>query len=247
MSTPKVIKSLQHPLVKHLVKLRSNKRYRNQHRRLLVSSSTIINEIASRTPVHTLLITGDRPMYSGLTSGTIHHVSPEILKKVSGLSTPTDCVAEVDLPPPTDLTHCSRLLVLDRLADPGNVGTLARTALALGWDGLFLTDKTADLFNDKALRASRAALFKLPYHSGAPHTLLQHFEVFVADTEGIPVQAIAAPSKLALVLSSEAHGPDPSILNLGKRITIPMAGEMESLNVAIAGGILAFCLKPVKL
>lgn len=246
MSPPNIIKSLQHPLVKHLVKLRTNKQYREEQGRLVISSETLVKEVSQRTPIHTLLCNSDKMMYSGFTPDSVYHVSPEILKKISGLSTSADCIAEVDLPPPSDLTNCSRLLVLDRLTDPGNVGTLARTALALGWDGLFLTDQTADPFNDKALRASRAALFNLPYASGSLNGLLDNFDLFIADTEGTPIQMVTPPPKLALVLSSEAHGPDEALAQLGQRITIPMKGEMESLNVAIAGGILAFCLKPVK-
>ncbi len=242
MSPPNVIKSLQHPLVKHLVKLRTNKRYRGEQGRLIISSETLVKEVAQQTSIHTLLLNQEVKTYSGFTPTYTFYTSPEVLKKISGLSTPTDCIAEVDLPPPSDLTHCTRLLILDRLTDPGNVGTLARTALALGWDGLFLTDETADPFNDKALRASRAALFNLPYSHGSLDGLLQNFDVFIADTEGTPIQAVTPPPKLALVLSSEAHGPSEAIARLGKRVTIPMSGEMESLNVAIAGGILTFCL-----
>ena len=246
MSTPNVIKSLQHPLVKHLVKVRTNKRYRAEQGRLVISSGTVVREIARHTPIRTLLLPHDQEVYSGFTPEKIYHVSPEILKKVSGLATPTDCIAEVDFPEPSNLGDCSRLLVLDRLADPGNVGTLARTALALGWDGLFITDQTADPFNDKAVRASRGAVLILPLRQGSAaelqDLLASGFETFIADTDGTPVKSVTPPQKLALVLSSEAHGPDKAIARLGERVTVPMPGEMESLNVAIAGGILTFCL-----
>lgn len=246
MSTPKVIKSLQHPLVKHLVKLRSQKKYREATGRLLITSSTLIHEVAKHRPIRMLLRQEKSPMYSGFTPDEEVMALPEILKKISGLETSIDWAAEVDLPTAADLSSCKRLLVLDRLADPGNVGTLARTALALGWDGLFLTEGTADLFNDKALRAARAAPLILPYARGTQEQLLEllagGFSALIADTSGTPIQKLAHPQKLALILSSEAHGPDPALEAVGRSVTIPMPGQMESLNVAIAGAILTYSL-----
>jgi RNA methyltransferase, TrmH family len=246
MTSPQVIKSLQHPLVKHLVKLRTSKRYRRGEGRIVLCSSKLVAEAAPRTTIHSLLFSEESAMYSRFTPQQIFRVPPEILKKISGLGSATDCIAEIDLPSPSPLDNCSRLLVLDRLNDPGNVGTLARTALALGWDGLFLTEGTADPFNDKALRASRGAFLTLPYQEGAvadlKALLAADRKVYIADTHGTPIDLIVKPERLALILSSEAHGPDAAIAQLGERITIPMPGKMESLNVAIAGGILTFCL-----
>ena len=212
------IQSLQHPLVKHLTKLRKNRRYRESENSCLVSSSKIIREIDQEPKS---LING----------------SPEVLAKISGLKSPPDMVAEYALPDQQSLEGKERLLILDGIQDPGNLGTLIRTALAMGWDGLFLTPTCCDPFNEKALQASRGAIFRLPYQIGKNPP--KGYSFLIAQP-GAPLGKAEGP--VALVLGSEGQGPSKEIAQLGDPIGIPMPGEFESLNVAVAGAILIFCL-----
>ena len=102
-------------------------------------------------------------MSSRFTSALSYIASPAILEKASGLTTTTDLVAEVGLPAQQSLNSYPSIVVLNQVNDPGNVGTLVRTALAMGWDGVFLLEGTADPFNDKALRAAQTRLSDWPF------------------------------------------------------------------------------------
>ncbi|MBS0615292.1 MAG: RNA methyltransferase [Verrucomicrobia bacterium] len=237
---PRKITSLQHPLVKRLVKIRLDKEARQQEKSVLVVGLKMVEELS---PVKTLII--DRP-YPQLSGRQVFEATPEILKKITGLSSPEGVAAEVDLPSDADLSSAHYLLVLDGVSDPGNVGTLLRTALALGWEGVFLTPGSADPFNEKALRAAKGATFRLPLCHGTVEELKAMWKgkFYVADLQGSAPAAATPP--LALILGSEAHGPSQELKKIATSVSIPMPGSMESLNVAIAGGILMYILSPPK-
>jgi RNA methyltransferase, TrmH family len=108
--------------------------------------------------------------------------TPAVLKKIIGLETDDLVAAEVALPESSSLAGAKKIIVLERLSDPGNVGTILRTALALGWDGAFITPGTADPFNDKALRAARGAPLFLPLRFGTIEEL--KMPLYIADVHG---------------------------------------------------------------
>ncbi len=238
---PRKITSLQHPLVKRLVKIRLDKEARLAEQSVLIAGIKLVEEIARDLPLK-ILIT-DKP-YPHLQAKEVFEATPEILKKITGLSTPEGIAAEVALPQNADLHKARYILALDNVSDPGNVGTLLRTALALGWEGVFLLPGTADPFNEKALRAAKGATFRLPLAQGGMEELKKVCagkKIFVADLAGNAPQP--TPSPLVLVLGSEAHGPSQELKKMGTPISIPMPGAMESLNVAIAGAILMYNMK----
>ncbi|HEU5357482.1 MAG TPA: RNA methyltransferase [Gemmatimonadales bacterium] len=137
------------------------------------------------------------------------------------------------------------VLVLDGVQDPGNVGTIARTALALGAAGLVALPGTADLLNPKALRGSMGALFRLPAVHAADAECLDWLTaggvaLWVTDANGEDIRRIGPPTApVALVLGNEGAGIRADLLAAGmRRVSIPIAQEAESLNVAVAAGIL---------
>ncbi len=239
------IKSLQNPLIKHLARLRKNRKYREQQRSVLLTERKIIQEIASTIPPKTALATHEELL---IPADHAYLVSEEILKKITALPAPEGIVAEFPLPEPATLKGKRWILALDGLSDPGNLGTLLRTALALGWEGVFLLPTCVDPFNEKALRASRGSIFRLPFRQGTwkeLQTLAQENQLspYIADIEGEKLENSPHEKKIVLLLSSEAHGLSPEATKWGQRVTIPMPGEMESLNVAVAGGILMHHLR----
>jgi TrmH family RNA methyltransferase len=236
------ITSLQHPLVKKWVSLRSDKRYREENQRLLIVGKNQIEELASEIEIHSLITLAP----SELAAKEHFIVDEPILKKITGLHAPDGFAAEVSVPKPIDLSHKKYLLVLDKIADPGNLGTLLRTAYALKWDGVIVTPNTVDLFNDKALRAGKGAIFRLPYAKLDQIEILsliqeRKFHSYTADTKGDPVGKCEFKEPLLLILSSEAKG--PSIWPNMKKITIPMQKKAESLNVAASGAILLYLMR----
>ena len=136
-------------------------------------------------------------------------------------------------------------LVLDAVQDPGNVGTMARSALAFGASGLLALPGTADLLNSKALRGSMGALFRLKSAHLTDAALLEwatagRVELWAADVGGEDVRKMKAPTgPVALVVGNEGAGVRKEIAAACvRRIAIPIAAAAESLNVAVAAGIL---------
>ncbi len=138
------------------------------------------------------------------------------------------------------------VLVLDGVQDPGNVGTVARTALALGAAGLVALPGTAELANPKVLRASMGALFRLPaLHLEAaalPGWLrATDTECWVAEAGGEPIGRGRPTRPVAIVLGNEGAGVHPEVAALAdRRVGIPLAPGAESLNVAAAAAILLY-------
>jgi TrmH family RNA methyltransferase len=239
------ITSLQHPLVKHLVKLRIDSSHRYECQALILEGVKPIQEVS--THITKLLYT---PAYASVAlslSGEKWQVTEAILQKISGMSSPEGIVAEIRMPPFVSLDNARHILALDGISDPGNMGTLLRTALALGWETIYFLPESCDPFNEKVLRAARGAHFKLTLAKGTALQLHQwvdkeRIQALLADIQGKAPEEVPMASRRLLVLGNEAHGASVEVRNFCQSVTIPMAGEMESLNVAIAGGILLYLL-----
>lgn len=248
----KTIASLQHPFVKHAVKLRQNRDYRYEHRLVGLEGVKIISEVCANIKAKSILTVEPELVPDGVKAEEIILVKPEIIQKISGALAPEGIMAFVEMPMPAKLQKCRRIIALDGVGDPGNVGTLLRTALALGWDGAFLLDGCADPYNDKALRAARGASFRLPTREGNWQELDQliktnRLKPFAADLEGVTPSDVSLDTPLLLVLGSEAHGLSSESRQRCQKVVIPMSGKMESLNVAVAGGILMYWLQVGKI
>lgn len=140
------------------------------------------------------------------------------------------------------------LLVLDGVQDPGNVGTLIRTAHALGADATIALPGTVDVWNAKVVRSAMGSLFRhhvLPASIGelSAFTRPQEVVLWAAHARGTDLRSLRRPPRLALVLGNEGAGVTPAVEALvSKRVALAMPGDAESLNVAVAGGILMYGL-----
>jgi RNA methyltransferase, TrmH family len=239
----KKILSLQHPQVLHWTQLFKTRSLREKSGTVLVSGEKLIRELAQDAPLKCLMTLEDHPE---IPASERFLVSESILKKITGLKSPDGFAAEILLPAPSDLSSCQNLLILDRIADPGNLGTLLRTAYALSWDGVAATPGTVDFFNDKAIRAALGATFRLPYAIESPETIASwKFSFYIGDIEGTPLAKASFQSPRALILGNEGQGISPWAQAIGKKIHIPMRKEAESLNVAAAGAILLYAMRPL--
>lgn len=239
----RTIVSLQHPLVKHLVKLRQNRDYRYEHHTLLVEGLKPVQEVCEHLKPKLLLALDESFIPPRCRDVECVIASEDVMQKISGMVHPEGLIAEMPMPVAPSFDKVHRLLVLDNISDPGNLGTLLRTALALGWQGAFVVGESCDPYNEKALRAARGATFRLPLRQGSWSELQQlvqrnELEPFVADLQGMPLQKIGLIKRPLLVLSNEAHGISNEAKTICQQISIPLSGRMESLNVAAAGAIL---------
>ena len=143
----------------------------------------------------------------------------------------------------------SRMLVLDSVQDPGNVGTLIRTAAGLGATATVALPGTVDLWNAKVVRSAMGAHF---LHS-AFHCTWDELRLFLdetrlplwgADTNGVPVERTSAPRRLALAVGNEGAGFSPHVRDACSHfVSLPLDPGVESLNVAVAAGILLYELR----
>lgn len=238
------ISSLQHPLVKHLVKLRHDSDYRYEQRSVVIEGLKPVYEL--RHLIKKLIYQNGVDLNFSTPEEWV--VTEAVMKKISGMQSSEGVIAEIEMPPFVSLNHLDTVLVLDGINDPGNMGTLLRTALALGWKGVYLLPNSCDPYNEKTIRAARGAHFKLPLAFGTVEDLItllktEHKQAFVADLDGIVPEACEITSHCWLVLGNEAHGASPELKKVCTKVTIPMPGNMESLNVGVAGGILMYTLK----
>jgi TrmH family RNA methyltransferase len=229
-----VITSLQAPLVKYAFKLVREAKFREETGELLIEGKTMIKEFKGEI-LH-LLFVEDFPLKAQKKTG----ITKEIAKKISTTASPEGIFAIVKKPLHKE-KPLSSLLVLEKISDPGNLGTLFRTAKSFLWDEIFLIGG-CDPFNDKCLRASKGAVFTIPFQEGSFEDAKKVIEKnkltpLLADISGAPFTSYLNEEKVALILGSEASGASFEMKEAFQKITIPISA-MESLNVAIAGGIL---------
>jgi TrmH family RNA methyltransferase len=141
------------------------------------------------------------------------------------------------------------VLLLDRIRDPGNLGLILRTAEAAGVDALFIARKSVELYNPKVVRASMGSIFRLPVFRDQdldaviPELQARGVTVYATHMDGTSYETVQPSQPWALLLGNEAFGVDPALsASADTLISVPMAAPVESLNVAIATGILLYHL-----
>lgn len=241
------ITSVQHPLVKHLVKLRLNRDYRYEHQSLLLEGITMVTEMRSKKKYKVIATVDEMLIPLGVEADEVILVNESVMNKISGVQSPEGIIAEIAMPESASLKGKRLLIAIDGVSDPGNLGTLLRSALALGWDGAFIVEGSCDPYNEKALRSARGATFRLPLAWGNwadLEKLIQENQLkpYVADLSGCPLSKMPKSDKILLVLSNEARGVSPAAKKVCKPITIEMPGDMESLNVSVAGSIMMYSI-----
>ena len=176
-----------------------------------------------------------------------YRVNEGIINKLSSVKNPEGVVAicsfmDNKLP----LKPYQKVIYLDHINDPGNMGTMIRTALGLGYDAVFVSKGSCDIYNDKVVASSKGAIFKMPIFEKELEELKKDYQIIVTslDDRSENVEDILNKKKspFALVFGNEAHGVEESVLALSDLLVkIPMK-DMDSLNVSIAAGIFMYLL-----
>jgi TrmH family RNA methyltransferase len=178
-------------------------------------------------------------------------VDEKVIRKMSDTEQPQGILAVIAQPKWTwsdlEVQPDHALLVLDGIQDPGNCGTILRTALAAGVRNVCLTEGTVDLYNPKVLRSTMGAIFSLKIVSHCQPEEITAFckehelPMVTADIEGDDLYQVDLPLPVALVVGNEGNGPSPIFRKPEvRRVTLPMSHEVESLNVAMATGIILY-------
>ncbi|HFI0794766.1 TPA: TrmH family RNA methyltransferase [Streptococcus suis] len=241
-----IIRSKSNNLVKQIKKLQQKKYRRSSY---LIEGWHLLEEAvkAGVSIEHVLVLEEYVDRVSQLEKVTV--VSPEIMQDLADSKSPQGVVAQLALPSqelPDQLK--GKFLVLEDVQDPGNVGTIIRTADAAGFDGVFLTDKSADIYNMKVLRSMQGSHFHLPIYrlpiEDILSTLKNNQVEILATTlssQSVDYREVSPEASFALVLGNEGQGISDFVAEEADQLVhITMPGQAESLNVAIAAGILVF-------
>ena len=180
----------------------------------------------------------------------VEEITTNLMKSLSDTETPQGIIAVLELPNLPDsnsqFTHSPNfILIPDQIRDPGNLGTLLRSAAAAGVQSIIIPPETTDAFAPKVLRAGMGAHFRLPIDSMTWDEIDQtvksaNLQVFLADMDGQPCWDVDLRQPLALIIGGEADGASQSARALAQKIKIPMNGDIESLNAGVAGSVLMF-------
>lgn len=249
-----MITSARNPKVQRLRALQEQAKRRKENGSFVVEGVRLAEEaLMSNWPVRTALITpalaaSDPNLVRALEArGVAEEVSASVMKSLSDTKTPQGVLLEVELRDTKLPDNVSFTLVLDAIADPGNLGTLLRTAAAADCDAVLLAPGCADAFAPKVLRSAMGAHFRQPILTmdwkTIERTVKEHrLQAYLAEAwQGEVYDHADFARPVALVLGGEASGASANVAALNpKQVQIPMPGRMESLNVATAGSILLF-------
>lgn len=248
-----IITSTQNPRIRALRSLRHAKA-RAEAGCYLVEGEKLCAEALRDAYVQTLLVDVEKQAHYAALIEKARDVilaPAHVVAAVSEAKTPQGIVASVRFPVPLDLDQAQGfVLALDGVQDPGNLGTMLRTAEAAGFQGVLLSPQCADAFSIKAARATMGSVLRLPLWRGAlPEALdilrSKGFQRVGAAAGGIPLAEAAQGLRppLALVIGSEGQGISGQVAaKLDLTVALPMRGRAESLNAAVAAGILMYSL-----
>lgn len=228
-----MIASLENQKVKFLCKLNLAK-YRKKEKMFIVEGKHLVDEARKYALLVEAFSIHDIDGYTQL--------SEAVMKKICNTDT---VVSEIGLCKMIDNNSLSnRLLILDAVQDPGNMGALMRSACAFGFKTIILGEGCVDIYNDKVIRSSQGAIFKLNYQYQKLDEflpLLNDYEVYGTDVvNGIMLDNVDNTNNIAIVLGNEGNGISKEVKNVIKRnIYIPIENT-ESLNVSVAGGIIMY-------
>lgn len=251
-----LITSRQHPLVKLARSLHQSKG-RKQHRVFLAEGgNAVASALRVRWPMQMVFVSDGEigEAWAKLADEAdvpVQWVDDEILKYIGETETAPDVLALAKIPREASLwPQDELLLVIDGVADPGNVGTLIRAADAAGATGIATTQNSADAFAPKAVRASAGSLLHRPplrLEDNSAETIVaellaRRIPIITAEAhDGIDCFQFDWPRHCALILGHETRGVSaPFSQAATARVTIPIFGRAESLNVAMAGTVLMY-------
>jgi TrmH family RNA methyltransferase len=228
------------------------KQGRREQGRFAVEGATMLSEaLAAGTPPEAVYVTergaSDLPATPVL-DGIVFVVPDRAMERLSGLETPpgilgvwaTPAIGLDDL-----LGRGEPLLLLAGLGDPGNAGTLLRTAEIFGIGGAVFTSDAVEPYNPKAVRATMGSIFRLRLAVAEPEAIvagaaLHGYEIVSATRGGVPLPAFRFPERPLIAIGNERHGVDGSLSHYDRAVGIPQPGRGESLNAAAAGAIILY-------
>ncbi len=237
-----IISSKANPVIKEISKL-NDKKFRKEKGAYIVEGIKPVNEcIAAGCEIMRIVCVSElAENYSGATV-----VTHEVFESISSEKTPQGVLAIVKIPKNELIAPQNSCLLLDSLQDPGNLGTIIRTANAAGYEDVYLLNCT-DPYSPKAVRASMSGIFFVNIRRGNEEEilpLLKGVPLICADMDGENVFEFTPPDKFCLCIGNEGNGISEGVAQSAEfKVKIPMRETCESLNAAVSAGIAMYQLK----
>jgi TrmH family RNA methyltransferase len=248
-----MITSVQNPSIKRIRHLQSQARFRKKESRYVAEGIRLLEEALDTAHIPELVIysSGLNQRGSELlermreSNVPCQEVSWEVLQSASDTETPQGMIAVIPLSDLIIREDLDFVFIADQIRDPGNLGTLLRTARAAGVDAVLLTPGSVDPYSPKVIRSGMGAHFQLAIQTCSwdqIQSLTRDLRIFGADMKrGRKCWEADLTDPLGIILGGEAFGPGEEAREIIQEwLHIPMPGDTESLNVSIAGGILLF-------
>ncbi|MCM3619391.1 RNA methyltransferase [Sutcliffiella horikoshii] len=250
----KHIESIKNNKVKQWKKLQKKKE-REQSGTFIIEGFHLVEEaLKVDNLVEVIIISEDRtiPKEWDLNHVELIYAVPNVFKEISETETPQGVAAICRIPEENEhsILPGQKILLLDNVQDPGNVGTMIRTADAAGMDMVILGEGCADLYSSKVIRSTQGSIFHLPIVRGDLKSYInqcRELQTPVYGTSlqnGIPFHEVQPSGTFALILGNEGKGMAQEHLDMtDQNLYIPIHGQSESLNVGVAAGILMYYLR----
>ena len=247
--------ALRHQKVQRLRRLLSRRSAREAERAFVVEGAKVLSEaLDAGVAVESVYLAAgasDAVVQRAFDAGArVYELAPDVLERVADTVTPQPVMAVVPFldRPLAELREADLLVVAVDVRDPGNAGTVLRSAEAAGADGVLCCEGSVDVYNPKTVRASAGSLFHVPVVAGGdPVEVLQEMagwgirRLATTASGGRDYSDVDLTGPVAFVLGNEASGLPPEIdAIVDERVTIPMVGRSESLNVGMAAAVLCF-------
>lgn len=233
-----MIESINNEKIKNYAKL-NDKKYRKEAGLFIAAGSHLVEEALKKDIVkEILLLNGEEDIY-----GNVTYVSEDILKKVSDLTNNPKVLAICHIPNNSEIR--GNIIILDDIKDPGNLGTIIRSAVAFNYETIILSKTSVDVYNPKVVRATEGMLFNVniiidDLEIIIPELKKMGYKIFGTDVSGGKLNHNES-NKHALIIGSEAHGMNKNIKELcDENLYIKMNSKCESLNAGVSASILMY-------
>lgn len=225
-------------------------KYREQYGLFLAEGRHIVDELLQSDYEIEVIITASALICDELRNEhrdlNIEHIGQAAISRIATTRTPQDILAVAKIPEPGnfDLSAFDSIIIADKIKDPGNMGTIIRSAVAFGFDMVIATADSADVFNPKVVRSTQGALFGIRVLTGLIdesiiRTLRSSHTLYSLTTDGDNnIDLVKPAARFALVIGTEIEGVSPIFLdNSHFKIRIPQSGKVDSLNAAVAAAV----------
>ncbi len=241
MNNIEIIKSLDNKKVKKYTKL-LQKKYREEEKKFIVVGDHLVSEAYKTNNLLEVIKTEDNNICFDVPTT---YVTYDIIKKISGMSNPQSIIGICRMITPSNIGE--KVLMLDDIQDPGNLGTIIRSAVAFNIDTIVVSEHTVDLYNDKVVRASEGMLFNINIVKKNLITYIEelrtnNYKIFGTNVNGGKlVDNLELPNKYVIIIGNEGSGVKEEILSkCDEYFYVPMSSKCESLNVGVATSIILY-------